>query len=96
MAVELAGGVRVTDGALSQIVVQAAESVDGARVRRPRRRVEVEVEGRSVRVELELVARFGAPLDELGRAVQERVAEALRTMCALEPFAVDVAIEELE
>jgi uncharacterized alkaline shock family protein YloU len=38
----------------------------------------------------------GSVLPELGRAVQEQVGEALRTMCGLEPAAVDVAIEELE
>jgi uncharacterized alkaline shock family protein YloU len=96
VATELADGVRITDTALSQIVVQAAESVGGARVRRPKRRVEIVVEGRAARVELELAARYGSSLQEVGRAVQERVAEALRTMCGLEPEAIEVAIEELE
>jgi uncharacterized alkaline shock family protein YloU len=96
MAAELAPGVRVTDSALSRIVVHAAESVAGARVRRPRRRVEIEVDGGRARVELELVAQYGSTLTEVGREVQERVADALRTMTGLEPAAVDVAIEELE
>jgi uncharacterized alkaline shock family protein YloU len=96
MATELAPGVRVTDSALSQIVVHAAESVAGARVRRPRRRVEIAVDGNRARVELELVAQYGSTLTEVGRAVQEQVAAALRTMTGLEPAAVDVAIEELE
>jgi uncharacterized alkaline shock family protein YloU len=96
MATELVPGVRVTDSALSRIVVYAAESVAGARVRRPKRRVEVEVDGGRARVELELVAQYGSTLTEVGRAVQERVAAALRTMTGLEPAAVDVAIEELE
>ena len=39
MATELAPGVRVTESALSQVVVHAAESVAGVRVRRPKRRV---------------------------------------------------------
>jgi uncharacterized alkaline shock family protein YloU len=95
MATELAAGVRITDAALSQIVTAAAESVEGARVRRPKRRVEIAVEGGSARVELELTAPFGAPLHELGRSVQERVADALRTMCGLEPAAIDVSVEEL-
>jgi uncharacterized alkaline shock family protein YloU len=95
MATELAPGVRITDTALSQIVTTAAESVDGARVRRPKRRVEIAVADGSARVELELIAPFGAPLQELGGAVQERVAAALRTMCGLEPAAIDVSVEEL-
>jgi uncharacterized alkaline shock family protein YloU len=96
MAVEVAPGVRVADAALSQIVIHAAESVAGARVRRPRRGVEIAVEGGRARVELELAAQVGSSLADLGREVQQRVADALRTMCALEPAAVDVAIEELE
>jgi uncharacterized alkaline shock family protein YloU len=96
MATELAPGVRITDTALSQLVTSAAESVDGARVRRPRRRVEITIADGQARVELELVARHGRPLQELGRAVQERVADALRTMCGLDPAGIDVSIEELE
>jgi uncharacterized alkaline shock family protein YloU len=96
MAAELAPGVRITDGALSQIVILAAESVEGARVRRPKRRVDVVVDGRTAHVELQLAARYGSRLQEVGRAVQERVADALRTMCALEPTAIDVSVEELE
>jgi uncharacterized alkaline shock family protein YloU len=95
MAHELAAGVTVSAGALQQIVVRAAESVDGARVRRPRRGLDVEVEGGRAHVELELAARYGAILPELARSVQEQVAGALRTMCGLDA-AVDVAIEELE
>jgi uncharacterized alkaline shock family protein YloU len=96
MATELAPGVRITDTALSQLVTAAAESVDGARVRRPRRRVEIAVEDGRARVELELVVQHGRPLQELARAVQERVADALRTICGLEPAGIDVSIEELE
>jgi uncharacterized alkaline shock family protein YloU len=96
MATELAPGVRITDGALSQIVILAAESVEGARVRRPKRRVDIAVEGRTAHVELQLAARYGSRLQEVGRAVQERVADALRTMCSLEPAAIDVSVEELE
>ena len=96
MAHELAAGVTVSDAALQQIVVHAAGSVDGARVRRPRRGLEIGVADGRARVELELTARYDTVLPELARAVQERVAEALRTMCGLEPAAVDVTIEELE
>jgi uncharacterized alkaline shock family protein YloU len=96
MGVELAAGVTVSDAVLAQIVIQSAEVVDGARVRRPRRGLEVHVEAGRARVELELAVQHGSVLPELGRAVQEQVGEALRTMCELEPAAVDVAIEELE
>jgi uncharacterized alkaline shock family protein YloU len=96
MAHELAAGVTVSDAALAQIVVQAADSVEGARVRRPRRGLEVEVEDGRARVQLELAAQYGAVIPEVARSVQQQVAGALRTMCGLESAAVDVSIEELE
>jgi len=96
MAHELAAGVTVSDAALQQIVVHAAGSVDGARVRRPKRGLEIDLSDGQARVELELAARHGVVLPELARAVQERVAGALRTMCGVSEAAVDVTIEELE
>jgi uncharacterized alkaline shock family protein YloU len=90
------GSIEVTQGALAQIVQQAAESVDGARVRRPRRALDLSLEDSHVRVELELAVRYGIVLPELARDVQARVAEALTTMVALDVEAVDVSIEELE
>ena len=90
------GSIEVTPGALAQIVQQAAESVEGARVRRPRRGLDLHLEDSRVRVELELAVRYGIVLPELAREVQARVAEALTTMVALEVEAVDVSIEELE
>ena len=90
-----AGAVLISPGALSQLVVRAAESVDGARVRRPRRGLQVEVSGGGARVTLELAARRGAVLPELARAVQESVAQALETMCEVRVDAVDVSIEEV-
>ena len=90
----LADGVSISDATLQSIVVQAAESVEGARVRRPKRGLEVAVADGSARVQLELAVPYGAILQETGRAVQESVAGALRDMCGL-PAAVDVSIEEL-
>ena len=90
------GAVSLAASALHQLVVQAAESVEGAKVRRPRRRLEVEVAGGRARVELELAVRYGVVLPEAGRDVQVRVADALRTMLGVDVDAVDVTIEELE
>jgi uncharacterized alkaline shock family protein YloU len=90
------GVVSISEATLQQIVVQAAESVDGAHVRRPKRGLDIEVADGRARVQLELAVPYGAVLQELGRSVQERVAGALREMCGLEPAAVDVAIEELQ
>jgi uncharacterized alkaline shock family protein YloU len=95
---EQGGSVSVTAGALSKIVVQAAESVEGARVRRPRRpgrHLDVAVDGSRARVELGLAVRLGAVLPEVARDVQERVADALQTMCGFEVQAVDVTVEDV-
>jgi uncharacterized alkaline shock family protein YloU len=93
---EPAGTISIPPGTLAQIVQSAAESVDGARVRRPRRALELDVADGRARVALELRVRYGLVLPQLARSVQERVAEALSTMCGLEVDAVDVAVEELD
>jgi len=43
-----------------------------------------------------LTARYGLVLPEVARDVQERVADALITMCALRIASVDVSVEEVE
>ena len=90
------GAVRITDAALTQIVVRAAESVPGTRVRRPRRHLDVAIDGSRAHVELELAVTYGHVLPEVAREVQERVAAALSTMCGVDVTAVDVSVEELE
>ena len=90
------GTVTVSEAALAQIVVRAAEAVDGARVRRPRRALAVESDGHEARVTLELAVRYGRPVPDAARAVQGRVDEALRTMCGVERVTVDVSVEELD
>jgi uncharacterized alkaline shock family protein YloU len=92
---EESGAITVADAALTQIVVQAAEAVEGARVRRRRRPV-LEIEDGSARVELALAVGYGRVLPEVARDVQRRVGEALCRMCGLDVGAVDVAVEELD
>ena len=48
------GTVTVTAGVLSQVVVTAVAGVDGARARRPRRGLDIDVDGSHARVRLEL------------------------------------------
>ncbi|MDX6400444.1 MAG: Asp23 family, cell envelope-related function [Gaiellaceae bacterium] len=91
-----AGTITVTPSALNSLVAQAGDSVDGAQVRRGRRRLEIEVSAGHASVRLELTARFGAVLPEVARAVQEEVAAALATMCAVEVDGIDVFVEEIE
>ena len=92
----LAPDVKVTDGALTQIVVRAVEGVEGARVRRPRRKIAILVDQGHVRVDLELAVEYGMVLPEVARDVQREVADALGRMCDFTVDAVDIAVEELE
>jgi uncharacterized alkaline shock family protein YloU len=90
------GTIRIGGDALAALVVGAAELVDGARVRRPRRGLDVAVVDGRVRVELELAGRYGTVLPGLARDVQAQVASALRDSAGLTVDAVDVTIEELD
>jgi uncharacterized alkaline shock family protein YloU len=100
MTRELSGGeggaVTLSEGALAQIVQHAVGSVDGARLRRGRRRFTVELEGGRARAQVELVVAYGRVLPDVARAVQGRVAEALARMCGVVVEAVDVSVEELD
>ena len=81
---------------MTHVVVQSAESVEGARVRRARRKVGVELDGRRALVELELAVAYGKVLPDVAQDVQLRVTDALTQMCGLEVTAVDVTVEELD
>jgi uncharacterized alkaline shock family protein YloU len=89
------GKVTVPAATLARIVVRAAELSEGARVRRPRRGVDVEISGDHAAVSLRLAARYGTVLPQVAEEVQRHVAEALAQMCGIEVRTVDVAIEEL-
>jgi uncharacterized alkaline shock family protein YloU len=93
---ETEGTITVTPSALAGLVIHAAEAVDGVEVRRGRRRLDIDVTLGEARVRLELSARYGLVLPEVAREVQERVADALATMCALRIGNVDVSVEEVE
>ena len=89
------GSITLTAAAVTELVARAARSVDGVRLRRPRRAVEIsQAEGRAS-VSLELGAMHGEPLPELARAVQGRVGEALARVTGLEVAQVDVEIAEI-
>lgn len=90
------GSITITPSTLTELVVRAAESVDGADVRRGRRRLEIDIADGHAHVRLELSARYGVVLPRLAREVQERVADALTTMCGVEVDAVDVSVEAVE
>jgi uncharacterized alkaline shock family protein YloU len=90
------GSITVTASALAELVVRAAEAVDGAEVRRGRRRLDIDVADGRARVRLELSARYGVVLPQLARDVQERVTDALAAMCRVEVDGVDVSVEAVE
>jgi len=89
------GSVRVSEAALAQIVGGAVSSVAGARLRKGRRRLELELADGHARAELEVAVAYGAFLPDVARAVQERVGEALARMCGVDVAAVDVSVVEL-
>ena len=91
---EPGGSVRVSEAALSEIVRRAVASVEGAQLRKGRRRLGVELEHGRARAELQLVVAYGRVLPEVCTAVQERVTEALERMCDVEVEGVDVTVEE--
>ena len=91
-----AGTITVTPGALTQLVVEAAEQVDGVRVRRPRGGLDVDVVDDRASVEIELGLRYGLVVPDAARDVQRRVAGVLTRACGFDSVAVDVSVEELD
>ena len=89
------GSITVASAALTRLVSRAVAGVDGARLRRPRRTVEVAHADGRVRVSLELTASHGSSLPDVARAVQERVAVAVAGASGLEVERVDVEIGEV-
>jgi uncharacterized alkaline shock family protein YloU len=89
------GTITLTAAALNDLVAGAARSVEGVRLRRPRRSVEVLHGDGRASVSVELAAPHGESLPELGHAVQERVGQALAGVSGLEVERVDVEIEEV-
>jgi uncharacterized alkaline shock family protein YloU len=89
------GSITVTSAALTRLVARAAEEIEGVRVRRPKRAVEVAWDAGRASVSLGLSARYGAPLPELACSVQERVAEAVASLSGLEVERVDVEIDQV-
>ena len=93
---ESGGSVRVSEAALTEIVRRAVASVEGARLRKGRRRLGVEIQEGRARAELRLGVAYGLVLPEVSAAVQERVMDALERMCDVKVEAVDVTVEELD
>jgi uncharacterized alkaline shock family protein YloU len=93
---EARGTVTVTASTLAALVTRAAEGVEGVRVRRGRRHLDVDVEGERARVAVALTARFGLVLPDTAREVQVRIRDALGTMCGVDAAPIDVTVEDVE
>ena len=89
------GSITLTAAAVTELIASAARSVDGVRLRRPRRTVEVRYAEGCASVSLELGVTPGRPLPGLARGVQERVSEALAQVTGLQVERVDVEIAEI-
>lgn len=89
------GSITLTAAAVNDLVASAARRVEGVRVRKPRRAVDVRHADGRASVSLELGATHGQPLAELALAVQARVGEALERVSGLEVERVDVEIAEI-
>jgi len=89
------GTITVAAVALDRVVVHAAESVEGAQVRRPKRSVDVAHRAGRASVSFELAIEQGVPVPELARTVQKRVADAVAATTGLDVDRVDVTVAEI-
>ncbi len=90
----------ISSDILASYAADAALEVAGVRrlVEGPLHRhrgVRVLGEDGRVRIELHLAVDWGASIPELGRAVQEQVADYLERMADVRPEAVDVVVDEI-
>jgi uncharacterized alkaline shock family protein YloU len=91
------GGITLDPKALSGLVRDAAESVEGARVVRAARTLDVSLGDDGVAtVAVSITAPRRAVLPELGALVQQRIAEALKQALDTPPARVDVTIEGID
>ena len=96
----MAGQASISAEILARYAADAAREVEGVRGLAdsplPRRHaVRVTGSNGAVRVELHLVTQWGASIPAVGRAVQERVREYLRSMADVEPEAVHVVVDSV-
>jgi uncharacterized alkaline shock family protein YloU len=100
------GTATVSDDALLAMVEGAVASVDGARLDRPRRVTRVlpgrragvdwRRDGAALRIEVDIVARYGRVLPDVASEVQQAIAAAVTAMTALPVHSVDVTVTGVE
>ncbi len=97
----MAGQASISTEILARYAADAAREVEGVRDLAdspvPRRHA-VRVSGAdgAVRIELHVVTEWGASIPTVGRLVQTRVREYLRSMADVRPAAVDVVVDAVE
>ena len=96
----MAGQASISTEILARYAADAAREVEGVRRSRTVRCREgtpfaCRARTARVRVELHVVTEWGASIPAVGRDVQERVREYLRSMADVEPEAVDVVVDEV-
>jgi len=94
------GQASISTDILARYAADAACEVDGVRGLAEssipgRRGVRVENDDDAVRVQLHLTVEWGASIPALGRGVQERVREYLRSMADVDAAVVDVVVDEV-
>jgi uncharacterized alkaline shock family protein YloU len=88
------GQASISPEILARYAADAAREVDGVRSLPRRRGVRVEAD-EAVRVEIHLVADWGASLPDVGATVQARVREYLGSMADIRPLVVDVVVDDV-
>jgi len=88
------GRIELTGSALTSLVVRAAESVPGVRARRPRRGLDIDVDGARASVEIGVVGPLDGVLPDVGEQVQRAIADAVHASAGLD-VSVAVVFEEL-
>jgi uncharacterized alkaline shock family protein YloU len=94
----MAGQASISTEILARYAADAAKEVDGVRGLAdsplPRKNaVRVSGDDGAVRVELHLVTEWGVSIPAVGKRVQERVREYLRSMADVEPVSVEVVVD---
>ena len=94
----MAGQASISAEILARYAADAAREVEGVRALAesplPRRHaVRVSGANGALRVELHVVTEWGASIPQVGRLVQERVRDYLRSMADVEPAAVEVVVD---
>jgi uncharacterized alkaline shock family protein YloU len=94
----MAGQASISTEILARYAADAAREVDGVRELAesplPRRHaVRVSGANGAVRIELHVVTEWGESIPTVGRLVQERVREYLRSMADVDPASVDVVVD---